>query len=679
MKLPKYSELSANPSEHEMAELTVRSVQFLGVHSTSSHCSEVQHSNLLKIIGDMCDTYNSLPSHHKTGTAPACVEDIMRKFTGQVSDHANDQKALFRIRRGYKERIWMDKLSKDRLESLGELEIADVFEEERSAMWNAVGGAEAWEGLDLESQKHHRARARAETMSRLAAEGFAALPEAEKLVVQTCIWSGCASHKAMNIFKGGEQEMHKIWQPEDQHPITLLNKDNLGAVAHLIDNSVEGSREVDETDPGYGEAQRRAIGVSDGGGHKTTSLAAGVFNHKDKKKGQQQTYRVFLERTTGKSTPVADASNNRYGSHGDTASGLITYHKAILEFLVHMRDAKVEMTWTNMEHNVYIALQCPSTLSELCAMSIFSETIFHPWMNHARAGEADLHVNGLDEGPWYERAMEFIASVIILPDIVLGDYHYGTATLDGKPWNNIDAIYASREMASGLPDARRCVVGMFQGALAATASFLQEYEADGEIDRASPLVRELAYRPPTNDRSEGQLGSLRRADRHNQSRSTLPHNSAHMYAENDTAAWHARHLDTQESEEKVEFGSFVSVEARRREKSGEAKQRQLQILLDAEQKAEVHRVSKRAKQAAEEKERLRISKIALQRDPLWPSAKGITIPLIKEQLLAYRTIFKEKFGKLSANKAELIEVVSKAITRYNDTQQAPVAGGLQEH
>ena len=62
----------------------------------------------------------------------------------------------------------------------------------------------------------------------------------------------------------------------------------------------------------------------------------------------------------------------------------------------------------------------------------------------------------------------------------------------------------------------RCVVGMFWGALAATASFLREYEADGEIDQASLLVRELAYRPPTNDRSEGQLGSLRQADRHNQ-------------------------------------------------------------------------------------------------------------------------------------------------------------------
>jgi hypothetical protein len=151
-----------------------------------------------------------------------------------------------------------------------------------------------------------------------------------------------------------------------------------------------------------------------------------------------------------------------------------------------------------------------------------------------------------------------------------------------------------------------------------------------------------------------------------------------MYAENNTAAWHARHLGTQGDEGKTEFGSFISVEARRREKSGEAKQRQLQILLDAEQKAEAHRVVKRAKQEAEKKERLRVSKIPLQRDPLWPSSKGVMILLLKDQLHAYRAILNEKLRKLTAKKADLVEVVSKAITRYNDVQQAPVAGGMQQ-
>lgn len=60
---------------------------------------------------------------------------------------------------------------------------------------------------------------------------------------------------------------------------------------------------------------------------------------------------------------------------------------------------------------------CPLTFSELCAMSIFSEIVFHPWMWHAQVGKANLHANRLDEGPWYEQAME----VIVLPDIVLGD------------------------------------------------------------------------------------------------------------------------------------------------------------------------------------------------------------------------------------------------------------------
>ena len=68
----------------------------------------------------------------------------------------------------------------------------------------------------------------------------------------------------------------------------------------------------------------------------------------------------------------------------------------------------------------------------------------------------------------------------------------------------------------------------------------------------------------------------------------------------------------------------------------------------------------------------------LQRDPLWPNAKGITVLLLKEQLLAYHAVLKEKFGKLSDRKVNLIEVISKAIIHYNDAQQAPAAGGSQQ-
>ena len=675
MHLPRYGKLSEDSTEEEIIDLTIRSARFLGVHATASHCSEVQHAHLLEIITLMCNTYNKLPSHQKSSAQLASTEDIFLKYTGQISDHANDQKLVYRIRRDFKARLWAKKLAEDRLESLTESEWVKKLETERDAKIDAAGGIELWEAMSLEQQAELETRACAATMDILAQEGFEALPDNEKAIMKTCIWSRCASHKAMNIFKAGEKEMHASWRPEDQSPIKLFNKDNLAAVAELVDNSTTGT--IDENDPGYGAVQSRANAVSESGGHKLTSLSAGVFNHKDKKKGQQETYRPYLEVHTGSRKLVADASNNHYGSHGDTASDLIEYFDHIIRFLEHICDVKGEMTWTNMEANVLKGLMCTSTQAELCAMLIFSQCVFHPWMRHAHLGERDLSVNALNEGQWYEQATEFMASVIHQPQTVLDNTGYNIATLDGQPWKSQSAIDATRKLASTLPHTHRCVVAFFQGALNACARFLVEFEIDGEIDQSSAMERELSYRPPTNDRSESELALLRRADQKGKIHNTLRHNSSNMYARNDTAAWHAHHLASQDFEGQQEFSMYVSKHARSVEKTGGAKEKQREIIRESERKAEINRIMKKAKDDAQAQQKQHIALIQLQRNPSWPTAKGVTIALLKDQLLAYRAVFKEKFGLLGLKKDLLAKVISDAILRYNELQLAQANDGQQ--
>lgn len=668
MKAPAYSKLSANSSEDEIIDLTVRSARFLGVHATSSHTAEVQHNTLLDVITTMCNAYNSLPSRQKSNYKCACVEDIFLKYTGQVTDHAADQKKLFRIRVDYKARLWAKRLAEDRWELLADDEIIEIVETERRLKLEAAGGLEAWDAMAKSAQEELETKTRAVTMARLAEEGLAALPEEEQMIVRLCIWSGCASHKGMNIFKAGEKRMHGSWQDGDDLPAKLFNKDNLAAIADLIDPG-------DEDDPGYGDVQRRAIAVTDSGGHKVTSLAGGVFNHKDKKKGQQETYRTYMEIHTGSRKPVADTSNNRYASHGDAASDLIVHHATVIKFLEHVRDVKQEMTWTNMEANVHKGLMCKSTMTELCTMSIFSVCFFHPWLRHARYGEVGLAVNGLDEGPWYEKAMEFLGSVIQSPEIILGDTTYSIATLDARPWTRLDAILAVRQLAPTLPHLRRCTIAFFRGALDACATFLQEYAAEGAIDQATPEEREVSYRPATNDRSEGQLARKRKAEKSERSQSTLVHNASNMYACNDTAGWHALHMASQDNEAQEEFGTAISKEARRREESGESRAVLRKIVLEQERKAEVNRIVQRAKFEAEEREKQRVAKITREIDPTWPGSKGVTIPKLKEQLLAYRLFFKDsKLGKLSANKPELVKVLTGAIQRALDIGNARAPG-----
>jgi hypothetical protein len=49
----------------------------------------------------------------------------------------------------------------------------------------------------------------------------------------------------------------------------------------------------------------------------------------------------------------------------------------------------------------------------------------------------------------------------------------------------------------------------------------------------------------------------------------------------------------------------------------------------------------------------------------------------RAQLLAYRAVFKEKFGLLGSKKDLLAKVVSDAILRYNELQLVPANGGHQ--
>jgi hypothetical protein len=123
-----------------------------------------------------------------------------------------------------------------------------------------------------------------------------------------------------------------------------------------------------------------------------------------------------------------------------------------------------------------------------------------------RSEEANLRGNGLSQGPFYERVIEFLGSVAVRPELVLGDTSCRDATFDGRRWNRPQAVDAVRALTPELPHLRRCVVNMFRGARDACSGFLSEFAVGGTVDSATAEERELAFRPPTNDCSEGDLG-----------------------------------------------------------------------------------------------------------------------------------------------------------------------------
>ncbi|KAJ2923445.1 hypothetical protein H1R20_g13649, partial [Candolleomyces eurysporus] len=235
----------------------------------------------------------------------------------------------------------------------------------------AVGGSEVWAGLSKEEQEKYDDEAMGEVCKKLGAEAWASFSQDEKERAGMFIWAGCCMHKELNSVKGGARALVEYWKDSDgPGPVKLINRDTTKAAA-------VGGSVVEEW----------AEETSEGGAVKLTSLAGGVFRHKDDKKGQQDTYRMFFERKLGYIVTFPDTSNTRFQSHCNAAAELIVYWELFKEFLLFVRDKKSTRNFNHMEHNVYKGLRDPATHTELCVLAIYSEVLSKQYMKLVRPGK----------------------------------------------------------------------------------------------------------------------------------------------------------------------------------------------------------------------------------------------------------------------------------------------------
>ena len=75
-----------------------------------------------------------------------------------------------------------------------------------------------------------------------------------------------------------------------------------------------------------------------------------------------------------------NTSSNCYGSHCTAAAVLLQYHDKFLKFSEFVCDKKDHQVFTNMERNLYDALQYKPTLTELATLALYVQAIIHPYM-----------------------------------------------------------------------------------------------------------------------------------------------------------------------------------------------------------------------------------------------------------------------------------------------------------
>ena len=242
---------------------------------------------------------------------------------------------------------------------------------------------------------------------------------------------------------GGNKAMMDLWEELDATgPIILANKDNTAVLKNV--------KSTDELTP----AEQHALETSTCGGVKTASIAGAIFNHKDDKKGQQDMFKWWFAQA-GIPMMFPNTSSNCYGSYCEASAVLFQYCLKFLEFLEYVKDSKKSPGFTNMEKNLYNALQDPPTLSELAVLVLYAQAISHPYMSQIRGHD----INMLDLGPLHLKVEQHMKAVIEKPELLISPNATSTTgTMDGRKWYNPGAVDAILKEIPNLPHLKDLLV-----------------------------------------------------------------------------------------------------------------------------------------------------------------------------------------------------------------------------
>ncbi|KDQ15074.1 hypothetical protein BOTBODRAFT_109214, partial [Botryobasidium botryosum FD-172 SS1] len=613
--------------------------RFLGINTAVNHTSETQLQGWKDTMTDIYAHYNaSLFGQRK----PEDVRDFARAVAGMSTDHAEDQKKLCRIFEDWKKLCERERRGEAAFNS------ASIGDDVHAVLWEEIernireaGGDTGWEALSDDERRKREDEAYRRACARIGQEKIDAMTPEERRYIELFLWGGCCMHKEMNAVKGGNARMTAFWKAQGLvGPIKLVNKDNRAAAAS-----------------GDSATKERVTEAAQGGAVKLCSLAGAVFAHKDKKKGQQDTLQIYMESIIGYMIRFPDTSNTRYQAFCEAAAELITKLDFYRQFLELVRNLKDKRTFTNMEKNVFDALFDVPTLTELCVLVLYSQSISHPYMREVWG----MLKNLLELGGEHRRVLGHLQKLLDDRQLILSPQaSYETGALDGKPWERPDAFYAVQRLAPQLPHLEGALIAFLEGARDTWVRFTSEFEEGGKIASASASEKRRAFMKPTNDDNEGALGVYRAGVRNNPRLSIAQHNARTMYQKNNTSAFMQMHFTP---------ADHRSVMRQAREEDAA----QLPAKLRAKQVAEWRRVDEE-KHAADARRKVRAENKAAKEGPVvrvvdLPGllVKPPIVPVLKGHLNWYRAQGDTAIPKNARldKKALVLDALVAAVERYN--------------
>jgi hypothetical protein len=426
-----------------------RVTRTFGIQSSKDGSSEQAIADWENNLKNIADLYNKSPLGKRSGGLLKFI-DLLIKLAGMSSDHCLKGKKDARLLEALKAWAVDQHLGEEKMLEMTLEEIRDYFKKAEEEMIRKAGGVNKWNKLSDIKKAERKAKMIEEAVAMLGKEEFNNLPDEEKRLFQLFIWVGCGCHKDLNTIQGGYIAMAAWWienELEDERPVLPANRDNDPVIQERDTALGKG----DTPTP----AQERAFHKSTCGAIKTAEIAGAIFNHKDKKKGHHDVFRYWWWEHVGVPFTFPDTSNNRFQSYCNAAAAILLYGDEFKDFLESLRINKQNPTLNHMESNLWKALHCTSTVTELAVLAIYAEVISYPYMKAIRTSDAQKK-NMLDLGPFHSRVYDHMQKIIANPDILIGkdldlSESYKTATLDGEKWQNPAVVKRIFDLIPTLP------------------------------------------------------------------------------------------------------------------------------------------------------------------------------------------------------------------------------------
>ncbi|KAF8177867.1 hypothetical protein BJ912DRAFT_930228 [Pholiota molesta] len=526
LRMPDYASgsLTSSPS-------STPSVRLLGVDSSINHSSDIAVAGWKDKFEAIRTIYNESPLSKQMG-ASLTLRDMLKLIKGMCGDHAANKKATAAGIQHLKMEEIIKGLGEEKLTEKPASNLVLYLASWSQKMVAESGGLDAWSALpDLECAKQEVALMD-EIKSDLGREAYTALDPAEKREIDLFVWAGCCMHKDLNCFKAGNMVLMAWWDKSGNTPlITLANKQNVEILRKVLEPA--------SGDAPMTELEIAALEASTRGGVKVAALAGAIFNNKDDKKGYGDSHVWHLTELVGRPVKHFLGTNNtRFNSHAEAAVELLINLAAYNTYLLLIKDKKKSPSWTNIELNVYLALQDPPTLTELAVLALYSQAVTHPYLCVVR-GPGTENVSILDLKDFHVKVREFIQSICDNPDLLIGlDASPKLGSLDGKDWEN------------------------------------PEFAPGGIIDTCSANELAQAWMPTTNDTNEGALGTFRVAIQNDPCLTLHQYNAQAMFTRNETQTFMDTLLDHLDH-------AFIMCKARELDSSKlEVKRRKAQVAFD---------------------------------------------------------------------------------------------------